>query len=232
MRNKPAAPRFIQMAAFAGIMIAACDLPFNGYLGLITPGYDWVIQSESALAEMNPVAAQWQAIWGVIFTLAFATYALGLWKAARVWGKPIRWVAVVVLIYGIGQGIGSGWMPLQHSGAQLTVQGVLHETFGGIGMLGLFIAPVIMLPVFTKKANPRRQRFTLIIVIISTVAAVLYLVTRVAGPEVVFWGWRGLWQRCLNASLYSWLIALAYWLLKDMRSVKEISTSAARPLPE
>lgn len=185
---------------------AACvgDFLVTFILGWLYDGYSWLEQSQSFLGTGNSPVAPYMNAWGVVFSLLFVgfAYALhrtvlskGLWPGVAVW---------LIVFYGLGEGIGSGLFPYNHTGGTLTLSGKLHSLFSGMGEIAIVLLPFVLRRIISRQLYPRLHAYSLFVALSGPVLIVVFLLARQGIVPL-----RGLWQRLFILDYYSLLVAFA-----------------------
>lgn len=193
------------------------DFAITFIIGFIYKDYNFLNQSESFLGSSDSPVAIYMNAWGVFFSLLFVIYAYGLRKSIFQSGSR-EFIAVwLIIIYGLGEGIGSGLFPYDHVGDELTLSGKLHSLFSGIGVVALMLLPFVLLKIFPRRSYPKMNAYSLVVGLTGLFFVILFLLSR---EEIL--PLKGLWQR---------LFILDYYLLLMTIAVRMVTTysRAANP---
>lgn len=155
----------------------------------------------------SPLATEMSA-WWILLGGLLLWFAVGFRKTFAAYGKPVRRASELIGLYAAGEGIGSGIFPANRVDGVLTPLGYMHNAVSGIGVIGLMLIPVVLLPLFPKACFPRMHSFTWGVLVLGTSAIVLFLTSR----SVPAWAYEGLWQRLFTAVYYLYLVVLAYFM--------------------
>lgn len=199
---------FIVFAATCCFVACIGDFVITCLLGFFYKGYDFLSQSESYLGSSNSPVAMYMNAWGVLFSLLFVVFAYALYKTIFRKGAWQLTAVLLILIYGLGEGIGSGLFPYDHIGKALTLTGKLHSIFSSIGDMALVALPFVALKIFTGKLHPRLNLFAWVVAV-SGLA--LILMFALANKNIV--PMKGLWQRLYLLDYYLLLIVLAIYMV-------------------
>jgi hypothetical protein len=146
--------------------------------------------------------------WEIIFSILFVFYAYGLlrtifkkdfWQHVAVW---------LIVIYGLGEGIGSGLFPYEHAGNGPTLSGKLHLLFSTIGVVAIALLSFVMLKVFPKQGYPKINAYTRFVAWSGLAFILLFLLAKMHLIPL-----RGLWQRLFILDYYSLLIVVTIEML-------------------
>jgi hypothetical protein len=202
MKLTPVAYRKIARAS----CFAACigDFVVTLLLGLFHKHYDLLNQTESFLGTNDSPVSVYMNTWGIFFSLLFITFAYALYKAAfskDFWQITAVWL---IVIYGLGEGIGSGLFPYNHIGTELTLSGKLHNLFSGIGQIAMVVLPFVSLKIYPKHIAPRLNRF----IRFETFTILLLMIVFIVARQDLI-PLKGLWQRILILDYYLLLMVIA-----------------------
>ena len=211
----PVSPRhLIRVGAVAAWIVCIGDFVVSFLLAAQIPGYDPMAQSESVMGSSTSPVAGWVTAWGVAFSLLFLMFSLGFFHAFSEKGKAARAAAWMLLLYGLGEGIGSGFLPFDFVNGKLTLSGQLHNLISGIGDTGLIFMPLVARKVFTLRERPRMHTWSLLVFLVGMVFIILFLATKFIGPGHGLFSYRGLWQRLYLLDYYLYLMAGALVMFK------------------
>jgi hypothetical protein len=205
---KQHSPALVLMATVCCIVACVGDFALTGIIGYFYKDYNFLTQSESYLGTSDSPVAIYMNAWGVVFSLLFIMYAfalrqtifkVGLWQHIAVW---------LIVIYGVGEGAGSGLFPYNHVGNALTLSGILHSVFSAIGDIAMVILPFVLLKVFPKRIFPKMHYYTLFVGITATTLIIIFLLAR---QHIV--PLKGLWQRLFLLDYYLMLMVIAIDML-------------------
>jgi len=195
---------YSKIASITCFVACAGDFAVTFIIGFMHKGYNFLTQSESFLGTEDSPVAKYMNAWEIIFTLLFLACAYSLFKAGfskSRWQLTVVWLIVV---YGLGEGLGSGLFPYNHIGNELTLSGKLHSLFSGIGVAALVATPFILLKTFPRKDFPKLNRFFLFVAISGPILVIIFLFSR----QDLF-PLRGLWQRLFLLDYYLMLMVLS-----------------------
>ncbi|KAA9332790.1 DUF998 domain-containing protein [Adhaeribacter soli] len=113
------------------------------------------------------------------------------------------------LLYGLGEGAGSGLFPFEHANGKLTFSGLVHSVFGAVGVLSMVLAPVVALKLFPKKAFPRLNFYAKFTCVAGVAFILLFLASKL---DLITY--RGLWQRLFILVYHVFFMVLAVRMLR------------------
>lgn len=199
---------YVVIAAISCFVACVGDFAVTLIIGFIFKGYDFLNQSESYLGRSGSPVAAYMRAWGVIFSLLFIIYAWtlrktilskGAWQLAAVW---------LIIIYGLGEGMGSGLFPYNHIGNELSLSGKLHNLFSGIGVTALLLLPVALWRVFPKRTFPKMNAYIHFVGWSGLLLIFVFMLSRLDILPL-----KGLWQRLFILDYYSLMMAIAIDML-------------------
>ncbi|HEY8898346.1 MAG TPA: DUF998 domain-containing protein, partial [Niastella sp.] len=161
------------------------------------------------LGTSNSPVAGYMNTWEVIFSILFVFYAYGLLRSIFNKGFWQHLAVWLIVLYGLGEGIGSGLFPYEHTGNGLALSGILHLVFSTIGVLAIAVNSFVLLNVFPKKIYPRLNGYTRIVAFSGLAFIILFLLAKMQLIPL-----RGLWQRLFILDYYSLLIVVAVEMLR------------------
>jgi len=178
--------------------------------GAYYPGYDHLKDTVSSLgASISPVSSI-ISTWWVIVGALLVFFASGFKKVFSEKGRYAKLASWLIILYGLGEGIGSGVFKANVVVDGLTTSAVVHDILGGIGVAAILLLPVIMRKVITKNEMPVFYRVSKIVFIIGIVAIFLFMFKNSPVNDNFFAIYKGLWQRLyiLNNCIYLTTIAV------------------------
>ena len=115
---------------------------------------------------------------------------------------------MLIVIYGLSEGAGSGLFPYNHIGNELTLSGKLHSLFSGIGDVAMALLPFVLLKAFPKRLFPKLNKYILFVAFSGPILIVIFLLARQNVLPL-----KGLWQRLFLLDYYSLMILIAINML-------------------
>jgi len=203
------------LSAIACFMAAGGDFVVTFILGAIYPGYDFVHQSESYLGTADSPVANYMNVWGVVFCLLLMVFAYGLRKTIFDSGVWPTVVVGCVLVYGLGEGAGSGLFPYNHVNGVLTLSGKLHSLFGGLAGIAIVFVPFACTKIFTKRSSPRMHAYSWFAFGSGLFLVIIFLISE-RGMII----YKGLWQRLFILDYHLYLSVLALVMLMNLKGAK------------
>jgi len=190
------------------------------WFGSRFPGYDWKSQSISYLGQSGSPIQNWVTLWGVCFSILIILFSNALHHEYQS-NKWIKFVMVALLIYGLGEGAGSGCFPIDPPGTALTLSGRLHNVFSGIGDAGIVALPFLLMLMFPRKDYRVFHTYLWFVVGLGLISAALFLVAKYYQPDNFILAYKGVWQRIYTFNYYIMLLILSFEMYVKLKHTKE-----------
>jgi len=193
--------------------------------GLNFPGYNWKTQSLSYLGQSGSPIESWVSLWGIIFSVLLVIFVLAFYRSfqSKRW---VKFAAFALLIYALGEGIGSGCFPIDPPGTILTLNGRLHNVFGGIGDTGIVLLPFFLMLMFPRNENRKLRIYLWTVVGAGMSMAILFLIAKFYHPDNFILAYKGVWQRIYTFNYDLMLLVISLQMLRKMSKV--LNSTAAR----
>lgn len=208
---------FVRIMSVVCIITCIADLVSLYVLGKMYPGYNQFKGTISSLgASDSPVSAiisSWWIIIGVIFILfagAFRFCFLSFGKATTV-------TVILIMIYGTGEGIGSGLFKADYIGNQLTTSHIWHNITGGFGVAAMLILPLFISKIISPEKKWFRV-FSFVIFWLGLIINTLFLARYLNNPDNLISIWKGLWQRLFLLNTYFYLSVVSVIMFRKTKS--------------
>ncbi len=207
--KKSLAPILIA-AGVSGILASMGDFMVTSILGSLYPGYSFIHRPESYLGTSDSPVALYMNTWGLVFCFLLIFFAWGLRSTIFRYGRWQTLIVALVVLYGLGEGAGSGLFPYNHVNNVLTLSGKLHSVFGALGGVAIVSIPFAGIKIFSKESFPRLHAYSKLVLIAGLILTVVFLVS---DRDVI--SYRGLWQRIYLFNYHFYLSVLAMVMLKQ-----------------
>lgn len=210
-------PGFVFIGAVCCFIACIGDFVATFLLGFLYTDYNFLTQSESYLGTDDSPVAIYMAIWGVCFSLLFIVFAFvlrktifssGFWQHVAVW---------LIVIYGLGEGAGSGLFPYNHIGDELTLPGKFHSFFSATGDIAMVLLPFVFMKIFPYRKYPKLNFYALVVGISGLVLILIFLLARENLIPL-----KGLWQRLFLLDYHSLLVVIAINMLIITKAGKQL----------
>jgi hypothetical protein len=187
----------------------------SGYvLGAFYPGYNLLTQTMSVLGVSGSPVARTASIWWVLCGVFFRVFALGYRKVYKTAGPPYTTVSWLIVLYGAGEGLGSGIFPGNRIGGHLTPVGFVHISLGVSGVLAIMALPFLLLGTFPKNDCPGMFYFSLAVAVTGIITVLLFDLSRLLHATGTILAYEGLWQRVFVFIYYAYLMVIAHRMLR------------------
>lgn len=181
------------------------------------PGYSQLKNTLSSMgATVSPVSHE-ISLWWIIMGVLFIIFGTGLRKVFSEKGWYARIASWLVIIYGIGEGIGSGAFKADRILNEPTTSAFIHNFLGGIGVAAILLFPLVMRKVITKNEKPFFHRMSWIIFITGIITILAFLFRFSSDQDNFLSLYKGLWQRLFMLNTYIYLSVIAILMLKKQQ---------------
>ncbi len=208
---------YIITSAVACILACVGEFVSIFVLGEYYPGYNQMRDTMSSLgASVSPVSdiiSTWWIIMGVLMIF----FGTGFNKAFHEKGKFARIAALLIIFYGLGEGIGSGAFKADHIADEPTILAIIHDIVGGIGVTAILIFPMIMQKVIDKNERPGFYRMSKIFFITGILTIFLFLFRYSSDENNFLAVYKGFWQRMFMLNTYIYLTTIAIITIKKAK---------------
>jgi hypothetical protein len=211
---------FIYVSAIVCIAVCIGEFIALFVLGSFYPGFNHLKDTMSSLGASNSPVSNEISTWWVIMGLLFIFFATGLRKAFSEKGLYSKIASWLIILYGFGEGIGSGAFKADHIANSLKTSAIIHDTLGGLGVIAVLILPLIMQKVITKNEMPVFYCMSKIVFIAGIVTVGLFLFRYSSDENNFFTLYKGLWQRLFMLNTYLYFSSIAFIMIKQYKKTK------------
>jgi hypothetical protein len=177
-------------------------------------GYSQLYNSISSLgASESPVSFQISA-WWIILGFLMIIFALGFKVAFSENRKFVNLATWLIIIYGLGEGMGSGFFKADYINDVITNSGKIHDTLGGIGIFAVLILMPVVQKIVIKSEYPWFNRFSWTIFVAGILILVLFSFRFSDSKNNILSLYKGLWQRLLVLDIYIYFLVIVYIMFK------------------
>jgi len=205
----------LQKTAFA-ICIVACtvDVVISSAIGFFYPGYSQLRNTLSQLgASISPVSSV-MSTWWIILGSLFIVFGVLFGQVIKgiKYSKLSTWL---IIAYGVGEGICSGLFPVDYASDKLNLISELHIILSGIGVLAVFLLPIVLQRIFTKDLYPKFYWLSYVAIFMGLFFIILFSIAKMYDdPNIFISAYKGLWQRLISLNFYIYFISLSFVILK------------------
>jgi hypothetical protein len=210
--------RVVKLSCVACIIACIGDFVFLFFLGMFYPGYSHLKNTMSALGASNSPVSNEVSAWWIIVGVLFIFFGIGFKQAFHERGRNARIGSWLIMLYGIGEGIGSGAFKADFIGDSFTTSALIHDALGGVGVAALLILPLIMKKLISKTELPNFHTMSTVVFFLS-IFMLLFFSFRFSNDKSNFLNInQGLWQRLMMLINYVYLITIAIIMYKKPMS--------------
>jgi hypothetical protein len=209
--------KHIIASAIACIIVCIGEFVTIFVFGAYYPGYSQLKDTMSALGASASPVSEAISLWWIIMGILLIFFATGFKIAFAGKGKYINLAALLIMLYGFGEGIGSGSFKADHLANGLATSLIFHDTFGGIGVAAILLFPLIMLKVITKNEKPVFYRMSQIVFVVGILTILLFLFRYSPNENDFLSVYKGLWQRLFMLNTYVYMMTIAVMMMKKQK---------------
>ena len=196
------------------MVVSVGELLSTFAMGPFYPGYSQLKETMSALgASDSPISGPISA-WWIIMGFLLILFGLGFRRTFLVGGASARLASWLIMLYGFGEGFGSGAFKANYIAGEFTNSAMVHDTLGGIGVVAILILPLVMLWVISKEEMPRFHRLSKIIFVTGIATVLLFMFRFSSSSDNFLAEFKGLWQRLFMLNTYIYLVTIAVIMWK------------------
>jgi hypothetical protein len=211
MRNSA---NYIIASAIACITACVGEFAVLFVLGAYYPGYNHLKDSMSILGSSASCVSEEISTWWIIMGVLIIFFGTGFKKEFSMKGSYATFASWLIILYGFGEGIGSGAFKLDHAVNRFITPALIHNTLGGIGVVAILLLPYIMKKVITRSEMPSFYLMSRIVFITGIITILLFLFRYSRDKTNFFSLYKGLWQRLFMLNTYIYLSVIAVLMIK------------------
>lgn len=198
------------------IMACTADLVSLYHLGKEFPGYSQASDTISLLGSRASPVSNIASAWWTILGIVFIIFAAGFYAEFRHKGRNALIAGILIAVYGLGEGLGSGLFKIDHPGGTPAMSTIIHDALGGIGIAAVIIVPLFIRKVLSPGKHNSFYIFSGVIFLIGIFSSLLFL-ARYSGDNILY-HYRGLWQRITLVNTYVYFVVVAIMMIRpDLR---------------
>lgn len=200
---------WIKITAIICITTCISDFVLLFLLGSYYPGYSQLKNTMSALgASVSPVSDLLSA-WWIFVGIVFILFGFIFRKSFDSNLKNVKTASLLIMFYGMGEGIGSGIFKADKIAGKMTNSFIIHDVLGGIGISAALLLPLIMHKVILKKNKPAFYLLSWIVFIVGVMMMLLFTIRFSSNENNFINLYKGLWQRLFLLNFYLYLITIS-----------------------
>ena len=202
------------MASIACFIACIGDFWITFVLGDYKPGYSQLRNTMSLLGVSTSPVSGIISLWWIIWGLLIIFFAFGFGKAFGYHKTPVKIATWLIILYGLGEGIGSGVFKADLVNNSATLSSNIHEIGGGTGTIGILVLPFAMKLIITRATNPGFHTLSWIVFLLGFAYLSMLLLHLIAYGSNDLLPYKGLWQRLFFLDYYIYLIVIAVIMIK------------------
>jgi hypothetical membrane protein len=200
--------------AFACIAGCIGDFLSLFILGHEYPGYNHLHDTMSSLgSSASPISGIISGLW-VILGILMIMFAFGFRAAYSPGDKYVKIVFWLLILYGLGEGLGSGLFKADRVSGSYSTSFIIHDILGGAGVVAILILPLIVQKIKPFFSNPGFIRFSRITLILGILFLVLFSFRFVGNENNLLARYKGLWQRLFVLNSYIYISFIAFRMIR------------------
>lgn len=178
-------------------------------LGKEYPGYNQLSSTMSALGSSASPVSDIISAWWVFLGIMMVIFAFGFRTAYSSGGKDVNTVFWLIIIYGLGEGLGSGLFKADRLAGSYTTSLIIHDILGGAGVCAILILPLMVIKIKPFCSGSGFKRYSYFTFISALVFLILFTFRYIGNAESIVEKYTGLWQRLFVFANYVYLITIA-----------------------
>jgi hypothetical membrane protein len=183
-------------------------------LGPEYPGYSQLYNTMSSLGSSESPVSNIISAWWVILGILMILFAFGFRAAFSPGDKYARIVFWLLLLYGLGEGLGSGLFKADRVSGSYTTSFIVHDVLGSAGVFAILVLPLIVQKIKPFFSSPGFIRFSWITLIVGTLFLILFSFRFIKNGNNVIADYKGLWQRLFILVYYIYLVTIAFRMVR------------------
>jgi len=200
------------------IVIAGTAACFAGCLGDIVslfilgpeyPGYNQMYDTMSSLGSSASPVSEIVSAWWIFLGILMIIFAFGFRAAFSPGDKYVKIVFWLLILYGLGEGLGSGLFKADRISGSYSTSFIIHDILGGAGILAILILPLVVQRIKPLFSSRGFIRYSIITVILGTLFLVLFSFRFIGNENNILAKYKGLWQRLFVLVYYIFLMTIA-----------------------
>jgi len=213
---------FIILASIACFTACIADFWITFLLGGYKPGYSQLRNTMSMLGVSGSPVSTLISAWWIILGFLIILFAIGFSKAFGYNSTPVKISTWLLILYGLGEGLGSGLFKANHVNNSFTLSGNIHEVAGAIGTIAILVLPLSMIKIIRRPAHPGFHTFSWIVYITGLILLIMFIFRLTPWKMDQLFLYKGLWQRLFILDYYIYIIVIAILMIKKVQVESKI----------
>lgn len=181
------------------------------------PGYSHLLHTMSMLGVSNSPVSGIISAWWILLGFLIILFAMGFAESFKYHLWEVKISTWLLILYGLGEGLGSGLFKADRVNNSLTLAGNTHEVMGAIGTISILLLPLFMMRIIPRSANSHFHTLSWV-VFISGLTMLLMFLFRFSSYQIEgLFRYKGLWQRLFVLDYYIYLIIIAVIMIKKQQ---------------
>jgi hypothetical protein len=185
------------------------------------PEYNQLKNTISARGASASPVSNFVSAWWIVVGVLFILFGAGFRHGFKEGEKYVTLASLCIMLYGLGEGIGSGAFKADHIGNSLTTLAIVHDTLGAFGVASIMILPLIMKRIILKAEMQWFHKMSTFILYNGIFLLILFSFRFSANESNIMKIYVGLWQRMMLLNNYVYLVTIALILLNRTRQLPE-----------
>lgn len=212
----------IVVASITGIAACIADFLVEYILAAHYPGYSHLTDTFSKLGATASPVGKIISGWWMIYSALIVFFGYGFYLYFKEKGKTGILASWLVIIYALGEGMGSGLFPANYLKHGFTLSLIIHDTFSGIGIGSIIILPLVMMQILPKAKHLGFYTYSIVVTAVGLVMLIFFSLAKIFDdPHSILLGYKGLWQRLMLVDYYLYLIVIAGFMLLIRNSYQQ-----------
>jgi len=205
-----------EIVVFAGA--AACFAGCIGdflslfILGSKYPGYRHVSDPISFLGSSESPVSHLISVFWVVLGVLIIIFGIGFRTAYMPADLYVKIASWLIILYGLGEGLGSGMFKADQVNNSYTVSFIIHDILGGAGVVALLVLMLVVPKIKEFSVSRAFFIFSNVSLILAVFLLILFSQRFIGSKYAIAKGiakYTGLWQRLLLLDFYVYLLTLA-----------------------
>lgn len=179
------------------------------------PGYSQLYSTMSSLGATASPVSFIVSSWWIMLGLLFFLFALGFRLAFSPVNKYVNLAFWLIIIYGAGEGLGSGIFKADHQDGLLVVSAIIHDILGGIGVTALVILPLVMQKIIPRSTIPGFHQLSKFVFVTVLLLLLLFMLRFTDNGKIELLSMKGLWQRLFVFVYYVYLLIIGAIMVRN-----------------
>jgi hypothetical protein len=164
-------------------------------------------------SSASPVSDIISILW-IVLGILMIMFAFGFRAAYSPGDKYVKIVFWLLILYGLGEGLGSGLFKADRVSGSYTKSFIVHDIMGGAGVVAILILPLIVQKIKPFFSSRGFIRYSCITLILGMLFLVLFSFRFVGNENNLLVRYKGLWQRLFILVYYIYLVTIAFRMVR------------------